>query len=340
MFESVTVGDRIDPVTYGPLTVMHLVRWCAAMENWHRIHYDERFCQEHEGLPGPLVNGSWKQQLLAQLLKEWAGPGGWLLALRYQFRGMDTLGATLTASGTVASVEAHGDYGDVRCEIALTNASGEATTIGEAVVRLPLRDAPSLQVPVSPAESLDFAGTAGEVGASCPPQFRDYLGMRSDVLVSTDVVDASSLRRFMQSIMADDPDCYDEDAAARGRFGGIVASPLYPLYALRVPAGAPDPLDQAIGDPDFDGASQTPWSSFGLPELEGAPRRILNGGNGIDLFSYTPIGAHIAVESVYHDIAEKQGKQGPLLFVSVLSRFSVPETGDLLLQSRQTTILR
>jgi acyl dehydratase len=338
--DDVAVGDPIEPVVHGPLTVMHLVRWCAAMENWHRIHYDERFCQEHEGLPGPLVNGSWKQQILAQLLKEWAGPTGWLHALRYQFRGMDTLGATLTARGTVVGVEGHGDYGDVRCHVELVNADGEATTVGEAVVRLPVFGAPPLRVPLDPGDSQGFSATPGTPGASCPPQYRDYLGMRSANLVSPDALDASSLRRFMQSIMASDPDYYDEVAAAGGRFGRVVAPPLYPLYALRVPAGAPDPLAGASRDPDFDGASQTPWSSFGLPGLDGAPQRILNAGNGIDLFSYAPIGTHIAVESSYQDIEEKQGKRGPLLFVSVLSRFTVHETGDLLLLSRQTTILR
>jgi hypothetical protein len=310
------------------------------MENWHRIHYDERFCQEHEGLPGPLVNGSWKQQILAQLLKEWAGPAGWLLALEYQFRGMDTLGATLTARGTVVAIDAHDGYGDVRCEVELVNADGDATTVGQAVVRLPSHGRPPLRVPVDPADGFGFSATAGPPGESCPPQFRDYLGLRSATLVSPDVVDASSLRRFMQSIMASDPDYYDEQTAAGGRFGQVVAPPLYPLYALRVPAGAPDPLAEAARDPDFDGASQTPWSSFGLPGLEGAPQRILNAGNGIDLFAYAPLGTHIAVESTYQDIVEKQGKQGPLLFVSVLSRFTLQETGDLLLLSRQTTILR
>ncbi|MGD9961391.1 FAS1-like dehydratase domain-containing protein [Nocardioides sp.] len=339
-FETVAVGDRIEPVVYGPLTVMHLVRWCAAMENWHRIHYDHQFCQEHEGLPGPLVNGSWKQQVLAQLLKEWAGPSGWLLALTYQFRGMDTLGATLTARGTVVGVEAHDEWGDVRCQVELVNAASEATTVGEAVIRLHRRGASPVSVPVAPESSLGFSETSTEIGVTCPPQFRECLGLRSATLVSPDVVDASSLRRFMQSIMARDPDYYDEGVASAGRFGGIVAPPLYPLYALRVPADADDPLTRASRDPDFDGASQTPWSSFGLPELAGAPQRLLNAGNGIDLFSYAPTGTRIAVESVYQDIEEKPGKRGPLLFVSVLSRFTVHETGDLLLQSRQTTILR
>jgi len=60
-YEDAKPGELVGPVNYGPMTIMHLVRWCAAMENWHRIHYDYLFCREHEGLPGPVINGSWKQ---------------------------------------------------------------------------------------------------------------------------------------------------------------------------------------------------------------------------------------------------------------------------------------
>ena len=62
----------------GPLSPLHLMRFSAAIENWHRIHYDERFAVEHDGLPGLLVSGSWKQHLVAQMVRGWLGPDGWL----------------------------------------------------------------------------------------------------------------------------------------------------------------------------------------------------------------------------------------------------------------------
>ena len=45
---------------------MHLMRWSAAMENWHRIHYDRTFAQEHDKLADILINGSLKQQFILQ----------------------------------------------------------------------------------------------------------------------------------------------------------------------------------------------------------------------------------------------------------------------------------
>lgn len=338
-YEETSVGDVIGPVVYGPLTVMHLVRWGSALENWHRIHYDWPFCVEHEGLPGPVVNGSWKQQILAQLLKDWAGRSGWLQALTYEFRGMDVVGETLHASGRVEAREARGEYGEIHCAIELKNSAGQATTVGRAIVRLPMRAAPAVRYPLDPNDTSGFSDIVPADGL-CPPQFREYLGASSDELVSTDVADASSIRRFMQAIMVRDPDYFDASGPGARRFGSIVAPPLYPLYALRVPATGDDPLERALHDPEFDGASQTPWSSFGLPELPESPKRILNAGNGIDLFAYAPLGARIAVRSRYADIYQKVGRSGPLLFVSALSEYTVHETGQLLVRSRQTTILR
>lgn len=339
-FEDTSVGDLIGPVVYGPMTVMHLVRWCAAMENWHRIHYDYAFCTEHEGLPGPLVNGSWKQQVLAQLLKDWAGPAGWLQALEYEFRGMDVVGATLRAQGRVTSRKLQGDHGEVRCAIEMRNSSDEATTVGEAIVVLPLQRGPEVRYPAgSPGEN-DVASASHAKQGMCPPEYEEYVGIKSETLVSADAIDASSLRRFMQAIMVRDEDYFDEASRGARRFGTIVAPPLYPLHALHVPAIADDPLEQALHDHDFDGASQTAWSAFGLPELPRAPKRILNAGNRVELYAYAPLGARIDVSSCYDDIYQKVGMRGPLLFISVLSRYTVHETGQPLLRSWQTTILR
>jgi len=339
-FEDTSVGEVIGPAGYGPMTVMHLMRWGAAMENWHRIHYDDAFCREHEGLPGPLVNGSWKQQVLAQLLKDWAGPAGWLRALEFQFRGMDVAGETLRAQGRVTAREIQGDYGEVRCAIEMRNTSDEATTVGEAAVLLPLRHGPEVRYPRVPPETRDAASAAQARQGLCPPEYEAYIGVTSKTLVSADAIDASSLRRFMQAIMVRDADYFDKASRGARRFGTIVAPPLYPLHALHVPPAADDPLDQARHDKEFDGASQTPWLAFGLPGLPGAPQRILNAGNRVELYAYAPLGAHIEVTSTYDDIYQKAGKRGPLLFVSVLGRYAVHETGQPLLRSWQTYILR
>ncbi|MFN8556865.1 MAG: hypothetical protein U0531_05775 [Dehalococcoidia bacterium] len=90
-FEDVKVGDDVTPLPKGPMSPMHLMRWSSAIENWHRIHYDETFTKEHDKLPERLVNGSWKQHVMVQMMKDWLGPEGWLWKISFQFRGMNTV---------------------------------------------------------------------------------------------------------------------------------------------------------------------------------------------------------------------------------------------------------
>jgi hydroxyacyl-ACP dehydratase HTD2-like protein with hotdog domain len=91
-FEDASPGDRIPNLVKGPLTTAHLMRWSAAIENWHKIHYDRTFAQDRDKLPDLLINGSLKQQFIAQALKDWAGPHGWVWKIEFQFRAMNTVG--------------------------------------------------------------------------------------------------------------------------------------------------------------------------------------------------------------------------------------------------------
>jgi acyl dehydratase len=138
-FEDVNVGDELPRLQKGPLTIMHLMRWSAAMENWHRIHYDERFSVEHDKLPGILINGSLKQNFIAQLLKDWAGLDGWLWKVSFQFRKMDVAGATLFVWARVAGKTEAPTFGVVRIELGIVDVDGRPSTPGHALVALPYR---------------------------------------------------------------------------------------------------------------------------------------------------------------------------------------------------------
>ena len=47
-FEDFEVGTALPLLEKGPLTSAHLMRWSAAMENWHKIHYDKPFAVESD----------------------------------------------------------------------------------------------------------------------------------------------------------------------------------------------------------------------------------------------------------------------------------------------------
>ncbi|MGE0800416.1 MAG: MaoC family dehydratase [Lautropia sp.] len=150
-FDDIGVGTEIPPISKGPMTTMHIMRWSAAIENWHRIHYDQAFATGHERLPDVIVNGSWKQHVLVQLMKDWVGLEGWLWKIKFQFRDKDLPGDTITACGRVEKTTRRGDHGYVECSIALVNQRGVESTTGEAIVVLPVRGGEPLPYPFVPA---------------------------------------------------------------------------------------------------------------------------------------------------------------------------------------------
>ncbi len=149
-FEDVAQGMELPVLSKGPLTNAHLMRWSAAMENWHRIHYDQAFAVDHDKLPGILINGSLKQQFVMQALVDWAGPGGWVWRASFQFRAMNLAGETLRVHATVEKLERAPSFGLVHLKLGVTNEAGVESTPGTAVIALPYRGGAPLPYPFVP----------------------------------------------------------------------------------------------------------------------------------------------------------------------------------------------
>jgi acyl dehydratase len=137
-FDDIAIGARIGTLDKGTITTAHIVRWSAAIENWHRIHYDHRFATGHDRLPDVLINGSWKQHVLVQLVKDSLGPGGWLWKIRFRYRKMDIAGDAIRASAEVVAKEVVEGLGFVTLRVVLTNQNDEVSTAGFAIGVLPL----------------------------------------------------------------------------------------------------------------------------------------------------------------------------------------------------------
>jgi len=146
-FEDVEVGMSIPTIEKGPMSTAHLMRWSAAMENWHKIHYDKPFAIEHDKLPGLLINGSLKQQFMMQVLKDWVGPGGWVWKVSFQFRAMNVVGETMRVWGKVTDVRRTADFGLVDLELGILNDHDKESTPGSGTVALPYRGGKPLPYP-------------------------------------------------------------------------------------------------------------------------------------------------------------------------------------------------
>lgn len=138
-FEDVEIGGGPPKLEKGPLGTAHLMRWSAAMENWHKIHYDRPFTIDHDKLPDLLINGSLKQQFIAQLLKDWVGRTGWVWKVSFQFRAMNKVGETIYAWARVTGKRPGPGYGLVDLDVGIVNDAGAESTPGKATVALPYR---------------------------------------------------------------------------------------------------------------------------------------------------------------------------------------------------------
>lgn len=153
-FEEVEVGDELPRLEKGPLTIVHLMRWSAAMENWHRIHYDKAFAIEHDKLPGLLINGTLKQQFVTELLRKWAGHGGWVWKVGFQFRAMNLVGETLSMWARVIAKRGEQPFGLIDLELGIVNVAKKESTPGSAVIALPYENGPPVPYPfVPPAQT-------------------------------------------------------------------------------------------------------------------------------------------------------------------------------------------
>lgn len=146
-FGDVAVDQTIPELSKGPITAAHIMRWSASMENWHKIHYDWKFATEHDKLPDVLVNGSWKQHVLVQALKDWVGQTGWVWKVAFQYREMDLPGDTIVAWGKVTKKYEADGLGFVELDIGLRNSRGVESTKGTAVVALPIRGGKQVPYP-------------------------------------------------------------------------------------------------------------------------------------------------------------------------------------------------
>lgn len=152
-FESLAPGQRLSSLDKGVITTAHIMRWSASVENWHRIHYDQAFATGHDKLPSVLINGSWKQHVLVQLVKDGLGPQGWLWRLKFRYLRMDVAGDALRAVAEVVDTQAVGDLGFVTVKIALLNQNDEVSTAGHAIGVLPLREGQAVPYPFQPTEA-------------------------------------------------------------------------------------------------------------------------------------------------------------------------------------------
>ena len=152
-WEDVLEDQQLPDYCIGPITSTHIFRWSAAIENWHRIHYDKEFAVGHDKLPDVLMQGSWKQSIIPQYLKDWVLPEGWVWKASFQHRAMLVPGDLLTVWGRVIRKYETEDLGYVDLEVGIRNQADTESCPGFATVLLPFKDGRKVPYPfVKPSQ--------------------------------------------------------------------------------------------------------------------------------------------------------------------------------------------
>ncbi len=163
-YDDIEIGQPIETLVRGPLTTAHLMRWSAAVENWHKIHYDAAFAFEHDKLPGLLISGSLKQQFIANLLKDWVGQSGWVWKMKFQFRAMNVVGETLSIWAKATGKRKLDAFGLIDLELGILNENGLESTPGVAVVALPFANGPAVPYPFPDLHRMKSDGSVSAPG--------------------------------------------------------------------------------------------------------------------------------------------------------------------------------
>lgn len=138
LWKEIATGSMIGELHKGTISTAHIMRWCAAIENFHRIHYDLPFATEHDKLPGILINGSWKQHILAQLVKDILGEQGWLWKLSFRYKAMDVAGDAISAFAEIVEKREIKNLGFVLIKVHLSNQDATVSTAGFAIGVVPI----------------------------------------------------------------------------------------------------------------------------------------------------------------------------------------------------------
>lgn len=339
ILKSLRAGSLLPPLRKGRFTNAHLVRWCAAQENWARIHFDESYARDVAKLPGVLINGALKQHLLAQFLTEAFDGQGWIWRIDYDFKGMDLAGQALEVRGTVKELRNLDEHTLVPVNIEIWNIDlDRATTVGSAIVLFRKGDdAPADVLDVAFPDDLRLNTHIDSAEDTLPVRIRSCVGRELDRATSDYPLDLGRLRLFADAIMGLRPVHFDPKAAASSVHGVAVAPPLFPLHGLDFYPGT-YPLSEEPEASGREAVAELPRNlaaRFGIK-----PAGSLNGGSSIEVHSLLRVGERITATSTLAGAKLRRGRTGSTMLVfHTLNRFG-EAGGRPLLAERHASIYR
>ena len=180
-WEDVKVGDAMQAMLKGPLTLSDVVAWMQGSgraeilpsrlgwknrqrhpkfytlndfgvpEAAMRCHWDDSWARKI-GSPYAFDMGNMRTAWHCQLVSDWMGDDGWMWRLETQIRAFSYIGDTHWLGGTVTRKYVDGERRCVELDIWARNQRDEVTSPGKAIVILPSRRHGPATLPAAPPE--------------------------------------------------------------------------------------------------------------------------------------------------------------------------------------------
>lgn len=307
------VGDEVPPLRR-TTDFGHWNRYAAVNDEFIDVHMSSEAAQR-AGQPDVFGMGNLRIAYVHCALHDWLDGRGDIASFSCQFRQMNFLGDTLTTVGRVTGAHEGDGARVVELEVGVTNQDGAETMPGRAEVVL-FRDGEPVVLSEPPAPEAPVR----EPGVHLDQRTIDWLGRSVDPVVSLPV-GANDIRRWAQAAYHPDPppdDFYDEEVAAKGPWGGLVA---------------PRDFNPFAWNPDYR-PDVYPWMR-GMGTEPGT--RGLNGGQRNDYFAPIRPGDVITCIATLVDAYEKEGRLGTMMFLIDESRLT-NQRGELVRIGLRTSI--
>ena len=184
-WEETEVGEELDPIARGPLSMMDTMGFCVGCGRGHThglilknaVRHPGHFFRNPEagggveytgighhrdsvarqvGVPGTYDYGPQRSSWLCSLVTNWMGDAGFLKRIRTELRRFNTMGDTTWCRGTVMKKYKKDGYALVDLDIRAENQRTETTAVGMATVILPSTDITTVAANDGSGLSLDL----------------------------------------------------------------------------------------------------------------------------------------------------------------------------------------
>ena len=130
----IQVGTQIPELILPPISRTTLALYAGASGDHNPIHIDIDFAKK-AGMPDVFAHGMLSMAYLGRMLTAWQ-PQSSLRRFSNKFAAITQLGATISCAGEVVEIIENEGETIARCAIQASNAEGERTLIGEALVAI------------------------------------------------------------------------------------------------------------------------------------------------------------------------------------------------------------